>query len=180
MNAFIDAATADIVVRAGLLVGGYILIGIAAVIGTLLWGRGGRKRLVESNKRLEAETITMNERLAALEAEARVPAITQSFNFHDGATAEERDRHLRGAVDAATTRGIKEAIERLPRVPLAGGHAYVRLPDGTNIVLMANGRMLLALPIEVSASFEGGLKGDVSASVSLGPSPAPREQGGDD
>ena len=72
----------------------------------------------------------MSERFAEREAEARVPAIKQTFNIQGGATSKERGRHLRGAVDAAMTRGIKEAIEGLPRMPLPGGHAYLRQAAG--------------------------------------------------
>lgn len=132
------------------IVGGAALGAVGTMLGVLLFGRHYKRRI------------------AALEVEARTSAITQTFNFYGGATGEERERHLRGAVDAATTRGIKEAIGRLPRTPLVGGHAYVSLPDGTNIVLMSDGTMRLALPVSLSASFGGGLDGSVSGEVRLG------------
>lgn len=94
----------------------------------------------------------MSERVAALEAEARVSSMNVVQYYHTGETVAERKRHLQNAVDAAATRGIKEAVERLPPTPLAGGHAYVSLPDGTNIALMSDGTMRLALPVSISAS----------------------------
>ena len=64
-------------------------------------------------------------------------------------------------------------------MPLGDGHTYARLPAGTNIVTMADGTMHLALPVELSASFEGGLVGRLSAAVLVTKAP-PSEGEGDD
>ena len=50
-------------------------------------------------------------------------------------------------------------------MPLGDGHTYARLPDGMNIVTMADGTMRLALPIVLSVAFHGGLDGSLSGSV---------------
>ena len=46
---------------------------------------------------------------------------------------------------------LKEVARKLPQKPLGDGHTYAQLPDGTNIVSMADGTVRLALPIRVSA-----------------------------
>ena len=147
---FFDAATADLLVKVGWHLASAFLALVVGVISTLLWGRGGRKRLVE--------------RLAALEAQKREPSITQTFNFHGPSTADEREHHLRNAMDTATVRGLKETIRSLPQIPLGDNHTYARLPDGTNIVSMADGTYRLAIPkpLQASSSF-----GPMSASATL-------------
>ena len=140
----LDAVTADLLVKIGWYVASVIITGVLAVIGTLLWGRGGRRRLVENNK-------CLNKRIAALEARASMPAINQTFNFNAAADAYDHDRQLREAIEAKTVHGLKETIDSLPQHPLSDGHTYAQLPDGTNIVLMADGTVRLALPIRVSA-----------------------------
>ena len=124
-----------------------------AVIGTLLFGRGYKKRI------------------AALEARASMPAIHQTFNFNAGADAHDHEHQLRNAIEAKTVQDLRETIKRLPQHSLGDGHTYAKLPDGTNIVTMADGTMRLALPMRLSASFEGGLDGSLSASVTKDPPP---------
>ena len=157
----IDAATANFLVKVTWYAVTALVTGGVAVIGTLLWGKGGRKRLVEDNKNL-------NRRIATLEARASMPAISQTFNFNTGTGADDQDRQLRKAIEAKTVHGLKETIKRLPQMPLGDGHSYARLPDGTNIVTMADGTMRLALPVRLSVSFQGGLDGSLSATVEHG------------
>ena len=135
MESLTNAATADLLVKIGWNAGAFLLAGAMGVIGTLLWGRGGRKRLLE--------------RITALEAQTRLPAITQTINF-SGGTADDPERQLRTALDAETAQGLRETIRRLPQKPLGDGHTYAALPDGTNIVSMADGSYRLALPVSVS------------------------------
>ena len=105
----------------------------SSMLGTLIFGRGYKKRS------------------AALEARASMPAINQTFNFNPGADAQDHDRQLRIAIEAKTVQGLKETINSLPQHPLADGHTYATLPNGTNIVTMGDGTVRLALPIRVSA-----------------------------
>ena len=157
----VDAAAADFLVKIAWYAVTALVTGGGAVIGTLLWGKGGRKRLLEDNKNL-------NKRIAALETRASMPAINQTFNFNTGADADDHDRQLRKAMEAKTVHGLKETIKRLPQMPLGDGHSYARLPDGTNIVTMADGTVRLALPVRLSVSFGGGLDGSLSATVEHG------------
>lgn len=138
-----DAAAADLLVKIGWHLAGAFLALVVGVISTLLWGRGGRKRLVESNKRL-------NERVAALEVKNRAPAITQTIYFNGAASADEREHNLRSAIDTETVQGLRETMSSLLQTPLEGGHTYAKLPDGTNIVSRADGSFSLALPVRLS------------------------------
>ena len=125
----------------------WVIVGAFAVLGTLIFGRGYKRRI------------------KALEDRARSPAIEQTFNFYPSSNADEHDRQLRDAIEAKTTHNLKETIKRLPKLPLGDGHSYAQLPDGTNIVTMADGTVRLALPVRLSVSFSGGLDGSLSASV---------------
>ena len=138
------------------------------MIGTLLWGRGGRKRLVKSNRRLKRGNKHLFRRVAALEAKASMPAINQIVNFNAEADSRDNERQLREAIEAKTAHGLKETISRLPQISLGDNHSYVQLPDGTNIVSMADGSIRLALPIPLSVSFQGSLDGSLSATVEHG------------
>ena len=66
---------------------------------------------------------------------------------------------------------LKEVARKLPQKPLGDGHTYATLPDGTNIVTMADGTVRLALPVRLSAAFSGGLLGSLSATVTKAPPP---------
>lgn len=107
----------------------------------------------------------LRQRISALERRASMPAINQTFNFNAGSDANDYDRQLQNAIGAGTVRGLRETIDRLPQHQLDGGHTYAKLPDGTNIVSMADGSIRLALPLRVSATFTGGLDGSLSAAV---------------
>ena len=119
---------------------------------------------------------SMKKSIAALQDQARSPTITQTFitqtlNFNVGADAHDHDRQLRNAIEAKTVHGLKETINRLPQHPLGDGHTYATLPDGTNIVTMADGTVRLALPVRLSAAFSSGLLGSLSATVTKAPPP---------
>ena len=154
----IDAAATGFLVKIAWYVVTALITGGVAVIGTLLWGRGGRRRLVKN-------TECLNKRFATLEARASMPAINHIVNYNAGADAHDHDRQLRNAIEAKTTQNLKETIRRLPQIPLGDGHTYARLPGGTNIVTMADGTMRLALPVELSANFEGNIAGSLSVTV---------------
>ena len=100
-----------------------------------------------------------------------MPAINQTLNFNVGTDAHDHDRQLQNAIEAETVHGLKETINRLPQHPLGDGHTYATLPDGTNIVTMADGTVRLALPVRLSAAFSGGLLGSLSATVTKAPPP---------
>ena len=151
----VDAATADVLVKIGWHLGGAVVALVVGMTSALLWGRGGRKRL--------------KERIAALQARAAMPGISQTFSFNAAANAHDRDRQLREAIEAKTTQSLTETLRSLPQMPLGDGHTYARLPDGTNIVSVADGSFRLAIPIVVHAAFEGGLRGDLNAPVRRGP-----------
>ena len=162
----IDAVATDLLVKIAWYVVTPLITGAVAVIGTLLWGRGGRRRLVEDNK-------SLNKRLSALEARASIPAINNIVNFNAGAYAHDHDRQLREAIEAKTTQNLKETIKRLPQLPLGDGHSYARLPNGTNIVTMADETIRLAIPkpLSATASF-----GPITASATLRKRPASTEE----
>ena len=147
-ESLVNAATADLLVKIAWHSGIAIVSAAVAVIGTLLWGRGGYKRV--------------KQRLDALESQERAPAITQTFNF---STGRDRRRELQSAIDASTVHRLQETIRTLTQHPLEGGHTYANLPNGTNIVTMADGTIRLALPIEVSAAFHGGLDGRLAGTI---------------
>ena len=119
------------------------------MLGVLIFGRGYKRRI------------------KALEDQARSPALNQTFNFSFSSNADEHDRQLREAIETKTTQNLKETIRSLTQMPLGDGHTYARLPGGTNIVTMADGTMRLALPVQLSASSEGALDGDLSSGVML-------------
>lgn len=145
-NALIDAAAVDLLVRIGVWAAVSLGAGgVGAVLGVLVFGRGYKRRI------------------AALEAKLAEPAITQVINI-DG-KAPDQERELGNAIDAATAQGLKETIRGLTQHPLDGGHTYANLPDGTNIVWMADGTMRLALPVNLSTSFRAG-----TPKVSVSPS----------
>ena len=105
------------------------------------------------------------QRIVALEAQVSRPSIVQVFNYRD--SAQDRELELQSAIEAETTRNLQEAIRSLTQRPLEGGHTYAELPHGTNIVSMADGSFRLAIPINIDAHFEGGIKGILSAGVTL-------------
>lgn len=111
-------------------------------------------------------------------AEAQ-PVINQTFNFSAGTAPDDLARQLRDEMEGKTVRGLKETIRKLPQHPLSDGHTYATLPDGTNIVSMADGSYRLALPVRLSVDFEGGLDGSLNLSpeVKKGPSAAEDDEG---
>lgn len=114
----------------------------------------------------------LRRRVKALEnrqdsAQPAQPAITQTITFHGDVNVALHDRHLKEAIEEKTAQNLRETIRDLPQNTLAGGHTYATLPNGTNIVTMADGTMRLAVPISLSAAFEGGLDGSLSASIGL-------------
>ena len=162
----IDGAIAIFLAKGIWCLGIALVAGVGAVIGTLLWGRGGRKRLVEDNK-------CLNKRVATLETRASMPAIDQTFNFHTSTSADIHDRQLRDAIETKTAYSLKETIKGLPQLPLGDGHSYARLPDGTNIVTLADGTIQLATPKSLSATATAG---PITASATLRKRPASMEE----
>ena len=69
------------------------------VIGTLLWGRGGRQRLIDSNRRLEKRSKELKSRVATLETKIERVAATESRSEKDAdpfRAAETRWLHQPG------------------------------------------------------------------------------------
>ena len=74
------------------------LLGVGAVLGTLIFGRGYKRRI------------------AALEAQARQPSINQTINFNVSPDCAEHDRQLRAAIDAETqVKSLEKTIHSLPQ-----------------------------------------------------------------
>ncbi|MXW92976.1 MAG: hypothetical protein F4114_04685 [Rhodospirillaceae bacterium] len=112
----------------GLVEAAFLVVGLVlGMFGTLLFGHGYKRRIAD------------------LEQRAAVPAIHQTFNVSAGADA----RGIRDAMEAETARGLRETMRQLPQRPLGDGHTVARLPDGTNIVSMADGEYRLALPVRI-------------------------------
>ena len=98
------------------------------------------------------EIMMFRRRIAArkaTQADAPQPSINQTFNFSAGSDVDDLARRLRGEMEGETVRGLRETIRRFPQEPLGDGHTYARLPDGTNIVSMADGSYRLALPVHL-------------------------------
>ena len=76
-------------------------------------------------------------------------------------------KELREELDArdVQVRNLKDTAAKLVQKPLGDGHTLARLPDGTNIVSMADGSYRLALPVRLSADFEGAVGGSASLKV---------------
>ena len=112
----------------------------------------------------------LRNRIVALEAKERSSGINQVITIQ-GDVTQNYGRHLRDAIDAKTVQSLVETVRSLPQVRLGDGVSYAKLPNHTNIVTMADGSMRLALPIFLSAAFEGGLRGELNAAVELGDRP---------
>ncbi len=123
--------------------------GIGAVLGVLMFGRGYKKKIAA----MAREIGELQRQAKEKPAPAAQPAINQVVVF--SATASDPSRELRNAVQAKTVQGLKETINRLPQHPLGDGHAYTKLPDGTNIVTMADGTIRLALPVRLQVDMPG-------------------------
>ena len=113
----------------------------------------------------------LRDRIAALEARLSAPYINQTFIYNAGTGTDDDERQLRVAIEAKTSQNLKETIRRLPQMPLGDGHTYASLPDGTNIVTLADGTIQLALPVRLSAALHGGVAGSLSATVTKVPAP---------
>ena len=142
----VQAVVSDLLAQAIIGISALTILGLGAVLGTLLFGRGYKRRI------------------AALEAQAQQPSINQTINFGVNSDGDEYDRQLRTAIDAETSQNLQETMRSLPQMPLGDGHTYARLPEGTNIVSMADGTMRLAIPTEISVSISSGIP---TISVSL-------------
>ena len=116
----------------------------------------------------------LRDRITALEAQDSSPGISQVITVSGDVNIHDYNRQLLDSIEAKTSQNLKETIRRLPQMPLGDDHSYARLPDGTNIVTMADGTMRLVLPIILSVAFHGGLDGSVSGSVTKG---VPPEEG---
>lgn len=170
---FVDTAAANLMARILWIVNAAVFFSVVSMIGTLLWGRGDRKLLVHGYKATEVshaekkdDNGRTSERLAALEARARA-SLSLAVNVPPDSASGERESNRWDAVDKATTCNLKEMIEHFPRPTLVGGHAYVSLPKGTNIVLMVEGTMRQGLLVPISAAFSSSLVGRLSAALRM-------------
>ena len=127
----------------------------AFVLGALIFGRGYKKRI------------------AALEARASIPTINNIVNFNAETDVHDHDRQLRNAIETKTPQNLKETIRSLPQLPLGDGHSYARLPNGTNIVTMADETIRLAIPKPLSATAS---LGPITASATLSKRPTRTEE----
>ena len=108
---------------------------------------------------------SMRADIAALKAQDRPSGLNQTFNFNAAADAHDHERQLRDAIETKTTLNLKETIRSLPQKPLGDGHTYATLPNGANIVSMADGTMRLALPVRLEAAGSVGIVASLSAAV---------------
>ena len=152
MEDLVKAFMADVLVQAvfGLVV--IIVLGVSAMLGALIFGRGYKKRI------------------AALETRASMSAITQTFTFRGDVNI---NRQLRDAIEAKTVDGLKETISCLPQYPLGNGHTYANLPDGTKIVTMADGEIRLAIPVHVEPGIASAPEPTADMSVTVVSLPKP-------
>ena len=115
----------------------------------------------------------LQDRITDLEAEHRSSGISQVLTVHGDLNIHDAGNQLRAAIEAKTSQNMRETIRRLPQMPLGDDHTYARLPDGTNIVTMADGTMQLAIPKPLSATASAG---PISASATLLKRPASMEE----
>ena len=98
----------------------------------------------------------MRRRIAAVEkkmsgASGSPPVVV---NQTIGVTGPEIDRMVRESMQ------LREVLGKLNTTPLGdSGHRYAELPQGTNIVKLADGQIKLALPVRLSAQFIGAVGG---------------------
>ena len=106
----------------------------------------------------------MKNRLAALEGKAVAPSISQTFIYNAAPEPHDEAREIQKAMGQKTVQGLQETMRKLPQEPLSNGHTLARLPEGTNIVSMADGSYRLALPVRLSGTM---LIGSGSGSLSV-------------
>ena len=101
----------------------------------------------------------LRKRIAALERkEAQPPVqilnvVTSGKELEPDAIRAALREELRGR-DANQVDNLVETVNQLTQHPLGDGHRYATLPDGTNIVMMADGSVRLVLPVRISAHFK--------------------------
>ncbi len=117
------------------------------IIGILTVFLGRRWRQMRRDIECLKKRVEENSRQVAM------PAISHTINFN--ATAPDRSQELQNAIEAKTAQNLRETVRSLTQYPLQGGHTYAQLPEGTNIVSMADGSYRLALPISLSVEFGG-------------------------
>jgi len=142
------------------IVGWLLGTGVVTVLGVLIFGRGYKKKIAALE---EAE----RKRKAQDESRASTPAPVVVVTFN--ADTPDPERELRNAVQAETVQGLRETINRLAQHPLGDGHTYANLPEGTNIVTMADGTIRLALPVKLAGRLEvqgtGRVQGETSGQI---------------
>ena len=128
------------------------------------WTMGYRLR-----NRLSAE---FDEKLAAIREEMQkaIPTVVNVTTVAGLMDSQAIRTALREELDNRElnkTRTLRDTIAQLPQRPLGDGHMVASLPDGTNVVTMADGALRLVFPVRLSANFEGGLDGSLDVNVSL-------------
>ena len=113
----------------------------------------------------------LRDRIAKLEEQDRTSGISKVITVHGDVNIHNYNRQLLNAIEAKTVHNLKETIYRLPQTALGDDHTFARLPNGTNIVSLADGSFRLAIPIPLSVGFQGRLDGSLSASVTKTPAP---------
>ena len=124
----------------------WLVIGVLAMLGALIFGRKYKQRIDSLEKdvdRLKAETKS---------------SISQTFLFPPG-------QPLQDATSTATVQSLGKTMRQLPQIPLGDGHVYAELPEGTNIVSMASGEFRLALPIRLEAAESIGVTARLESKV---------------
>ncbi len=142
LEAIVGATIVDFVVRAGFGAAG----GLLTVFG--FWGLRRRVRALEDRQTSPAPVVNVYNQAD----ESRILSALSDMETR----AEARDLKLRE---------FNEVVRTLPQRPLGGGHTVSALPDGTNVVTMADGTIRLALPVRIA----GIGTSEVGGSASLKP-----------
>ncbi len=119
-----------------------------AVLGIMIFGWGYKKRIPLLEAKVEA-----------LEGQLRSgPQVLHVINQGDTPDLTEIREAIRAELDAhdiGRVARLMEVVNDLPQHPLGDGHRYAELPDGTNIVIMADGTIRLAMPKRIAATGVG-------------------------
>ena len=156
----------------GLLMDHWVGIAVGAVV-IAIWRWFMRYKF---RQRLVAMDADFKQRIAALEVEVRrlggaAPAVVNVNNYGGDPSVIHGLRDELEAKDLELL-DLRTLVGRLTPKPVPGTSAtYVKLPEGTRIVTMDDGSIRMALPIRVSAAFEGGLRGELQGTIENGDPP---------
>ena len=111
---------------------------MVGVLGILLFGPNYKQRLTSAETKIEV-------------LESRDTITVENFIYQDDSSSQDVSESMQSVVASDTAKGLEETMRSLPQYPLGENHTYASLPDGTNIVSMADGTYRLAVPKPISA-----------------------------